>query len=85
MTYRYILLHPDEDGDCISFLNDSTLRETLEEEYFGPVNFLSEKDLDKKGTDPQYWNYCNPTTDVLLLKIDKIIVPQAVATRWKIS
>ena len=84
MKFRYIALHPDEDGNIVSFLDEEKLREMLEEEYFGSVNFLSEDDLDNKGTDPQYWSYCNPTTDVLLLKVDKVIVPKPVTTKWRI-
>ena len=84
MKIKYVAIHPDEDGNIVSFLDEEKLNEMLEEEYFGPVNFLSEKDLDEKGADPQYWSYHNPTLDVLLLEVKKVVIPESVTTRWRV-
>lgn len=85
MKYKYIALHPDEDGNCITFLDEEKLRQMLEEEYWGRVNFLSEKDLEEKGLDPQSWSYDRAPTDILLMTIGKIIIPKPVAYKWEID
>ena len=85
MRVKYIALHADEDGNTATFLNEERLQELLNGELMGEkLNFLSEEDIETKGADPQYWCYHNPVIDILLLKIDRVLVPRPTAIKWRI-
>ena len=66
---KYIAIHPDADGNTVSFLDDEVLKDLLNGNCLGrDLNFLSFEDLETKGLEPQYWSYYNPEIDILLIK-----------------
>ncbi|KKL59935.1 hypothetical protein LCGC14_2210340 [marine sediment metagenome] len=78
----YILLQPDEDGNVINLLDETALRILLNNprDEFGVHKFLSEKTF-KQNSDPMYWN----EGDAVLLKVEKVIIPKPVATKYIIE
>ena len=85
MNYKYMLIHPDEDGNIVTFLTSESLDKILNDpDEMGALDFLSEQDLEHKGIDPQYWKCHDPEMECLLLEIKGIVLPKRVTTCWRI-
>lgn len=84
--HQYILLRPHEDGHHVRFV---TLDE-IQSDYLDDLEniredchprFLTEKDLELKGENPQYWD----EHDLMILKVEKIIVPKTKVVKMVIE
>jgi hypothetical protein len=85
MKYSYLLLKPDEDGECVKFINDEEMKDikSLMEDY-SICEFIEEY-----KEDPNYWRCdhgsfnCGPG---MLLKVECIIPkPVKVVEKWSIE
>ncbi|MFA5366262.1 MAG: hypothetical protein WC325_13860 [Candidatus Bathyarchaeia archaeon] len=85
MKPKYIILHPDEDGDTATFADEKLLDEVLNQQYMGEVNVLTETDLEKKGTNPQHWSYHKPAVDILILEIKRIVKVRPAVQTWEVE
>lgn len=81
--YKYLILHPDEDGNIITFASEELLDEILNDEYMGDVHVLTTEELGTKGLDPQRWNDYDPQ-DILILPLREPIKVQAVVKKWEV-
>ena len=57
MSKQFILITPNEDGDCVRILNKEDLETLLSNPSleYGVETFLNEKDLKTQGTNPMMW------------------------------
>jgi hypothetical protein len=73
---KYIILKPDEDGNCAKFISLDEIKSYLDDleniKKDSQPYFLTETDLGYKGRNPQDWDYY----DMIILKVEKVIVPK---------
>lgn len=89
MNKTYILIHPDEKGDCVDFLDQKELDDLLDNpiEERGVRHFITMKELeamDKKNDytalNPMYWE-----EDVALLLEYSVLEVRPVVTKYEVK
>jgi hypothetical protein len=77
---KYAVVSPDEDGNCVSFLDDEDLEELLSGKSRGEN--LQFKDLEflKDNPYPQNWK----EYEIVILKVDRVVVPVSKTVAWRL-
>jgi hypothetical protein len=81
---EYLMIHPDEDGNCVDFLTKKELEEHLNDaEGYGLTDAVFITDFDDDF--PQEQVQCWHEDDVMIIKIEKIVVPKTITTKLSIE
>ncbi len=78
---KYILLHPDEDSNIVTWIGESELKDIIGfKEDYGVERFIDS--FPDGNSDPQYWG----DGDAMLLEVTiKKVVPVKVVEKYEIK
>ena len=90
MSVKYLLITPDEDGAPNRFMTEDQLQAWLKGDdgwKLQDLHFMTEEDLQKAGSDQNYWKDGeNGKRQIVLLRVE-FIQPKAhvVKTEWRVE